>query len=93
LGDSRNHQDGRISNETIYASTIVLRGEVEDIFVCSNARNTGVGQQLMDQAETRMKALGVQWIKIQSSVKNPKALDFYEHQGYQNMQALLFKPL
>jgi len=83
----------RISKEKVYSGAITVRGEIEDVFVRGPVRCKGVGAQLLQQAEENMRANGVQSMKIQCSMNNPKAVRFYERAGYQMMQVLLFKLL
>lgn len=53
-----------------------------DLFVCSEARNRGVGRQLMKQAEDHARTAGASRLQLETHHTNKNAQHLYESLGY-----------
>jgi ribosomal protein S18 acetylase RimI-like enzyme len=61
------------------------RGIVYHLAVRRQHRNKGVGQDLMRELETRLRAKGCIKYYLLVTKDNPEAVDFYEHMGVEVM--------
>ncbi|MFB6244517.1 MAG: GNAT family N-acetyltransferase, partial [Halobaculum sp.] len=59
------------------------RGLVHDLFVCRSHRDEGVGGRLLDAAEERLAADGVDRVSLEAMASNTDARRFYERRGYE----------
>lgn len=66
-------------------------GEVLELFVDKQYRKQGIGKQLLAAAEAHFAQRNVSWIKLQATMYNTPAIQFYERLGYENKQVLMFK--
>jgi len=57
-------------------------GHIVTIDVVKPLRRSGVGSQLLEQAEGRLRTLGSQAISLETAVDNAAALSFYKRHGY-----------
>lgn len=57
-------------------------GYVVTIDVASEFRRAGIGRQLLEQAEQKVRAAGVARVGLHVAVDNAGAIRFYERQGY-----------
>lgn len=63
----------------------VLRGKLSHIVtidVVADARRTGLGTQLMEQAESRFVSAGCDTTVLETAVNNVPAIKFYKRLGY-----------
>lgn len=69
--------------------------EIEELYVCPEYRNRGIGKALMSHAEQVMKGEGIPYLLLATATKNYKAiLHFYiEEVGMEFWTAQLFKKL
>lgn len=58
------------------------RGEITELIVSKNARNLGLGQQLMNRMEEYFKSVDCEYIIADVFGYNDLALKFYFKQGY-----------
>jgi ribosomal protein S18 acetylase RimI-like enzyme len=56
---------------------------LNDLYVTSNARGTGVGRSLLERAEKFSRAAGAKGIGLQTATNNLSAQRLYERLGYQ----------
>lgn len=68
-------------------------GLISALVVSENERGSGIGQQLLFEAETVAKAYGCTQIELASSMKRERAHKFYESQGYQEKRKRFIKLL
>jgi ribosomal protein S18 acetylase RimI-like enzyme len=59
-----------------------LMGEIDELFVVSEARGQGLGGQLLRQAQAALSARGCTRLQLQLAQHNAAARAFYEHHGY-----------
>jgi len=61
----------------------VLKGdELNQLFVDASARGTGIGVLLIDDAEARLAAAGVETAWLACAIGNDRAARFYEKRGW-----------
>ncbi|WP_448954603.1 GNAT family N-acetyltransferase [Labrys neptuniae] len=72
--------DGVLVGFITIVPTIGCEAELEDLFVAPEAWRTGVGRNLVAEAESRAKALGVGSLHV---VAGERARPFYEALGFQ----------
>jgi ribosomal protein S18 acetylase RimI-like enzyme len=58
------------------------RGWINYLGVAPALQRTGLGRQLMEEAERRLRALGCPKINLQVRPDNPAAIAFYERLGF-----------
>ena len=58
-------------------------GHIITIDVLPDARRRGLGSQLLDTAEERLRAAGCRTIRLETAVDNTSALAFYKRHNYQ----------
>lgn len=63
-------------------------GHVITIDVRAEARRSGVGTQLMNMAEDRLRATGCHAVFLETAVDNIKALSFYKRHGYSVLKTI-----
>lgn len=68
------------------------RGVVRNVFVVPDARGEGVGTALMDAAEERLAAAGVDEIVLEAMADNDAARSFYRERGYEPHRVQFVKP-
>ncbi len=71
----------------------VSRGIVENIYVDPGYRGQGIGSALLDAAETRLRARGVDRIVLEAMAANERARRFYRERGYDPHRVELEKSL
>jgi ribosomal protein S18 acetylase RimI-like enzyme len=64
---------------------IVKRDELYQLYVCAQARGSGVATALMDDAEERLAASGVDTAWLACAIGNERAARFYERRGWQRV--------
>lgn len=60
------------------------RGWINYLAVATSARKSGLGRQMMDEVEVRLRALGCPKINLQVRQGNDAVMAFYESLGYTN---------
>lgn len=73
----------RLAGFVLARRTSARLGHIITIDVLPEYRRSGIGKDLMQQAEHRLQAMGVRRIRLEVSVENQAALRFYEKLGYQ----------
>jgi GNAT superfamily N-acetyltransferase len=68
---------------------------IADLYVASDARRSGVGQQLVNAAEQAMRARGCVHIAMEVAAKNVRAQQFYSILGFATRAgySMMHKPL
>lgn len=59
-------------------------GEIQEMFVLSKYRNTGVGKLLMDDLKKRAKEKGALQLEVTTRVIREKAIQFYIREDFQD---------
>ena len=67
--------------------------EIEEIFVREGSRSSGIGKSLLLNFEELVKRSGTHRVFFSVSGNNPKAISFYETNGYSTSSISLYKPL
>lgn len=63
------------------------------VFVKKDFRNKGIGNALLNEAEKFAKAHGIEWLTLNTNIKNQEALDFYKAQGFEEFQLRMRKKI
>jgi ribosomal protein S18 acetylase RimI-like enzyme len=71
----------------------VQKGVVENIYVAPEYRGQGVGSALLDCAERRLAARGVDRVGLEAMADNEDARRFYRRHGYDVHRVELEKPV
>lgn len=56
---------------------------LEDMVVTPRARSLGIGSQLLTAVEQRAAARGIDWLFLESGVRNERAHGFFERHGFE----------
>ena len=83
------HLDGRIV-ATAMAGYEGHRGWINYLAVSPECRGRGLGREMMDAAEARLRALGCPKINLQVRSGNVEAMGFYEKIGYRRDDVVSF---
>jgi ribosomal protein S18 acetylase RimI-like enzyme len=67
---------------TVMAGYDGHRGWINYLAVDPDRRRSGIGRELMAEAERRLSAVGCPKINLQVRATNDRAVGFYEHIGY-----------
>ncbi len=78
---------------TIPGMTARCRGEVSDLFVRSDFRDSGIGRVLMETATEIMKSRGAVYILLYVASANEQAIGFYESLGMRTIVHQMYKLL
>jgi GNAT superfamily N-acetyltransferase len=72
-----------------------LMAEIDEVFVTQELRSSGLGSQLLAQAERELARQGLVRLQLQLGVGNERARGFYERRGFRRRAGyeLLDKPL
>ncbi|MDS0222682.1 GNAT family N-acetyltransferase [Haloarcula sp. S1AR25-5A] len=68
------------------------RGIIENIFVEPAYRNQGIGSELLDSAEDRLRSTGADILALEAMADNESARQFYRAHGYGPHRIELEKP-
>ncbi|MEH3036388.1 MAG: GNAT family N-acetyltransferase [Sphingomonas adhaesiva] len=90
LGDERDLLLARDAMGTLLGMAVVAWEQssrrrfavVEDMVVAPDARSHGVGTRLIEMIERRVREAGVDWIFLESGVRNTRAHAFFERSGF-----------
>lgn len=69
------------------------RGEITELIVSKNVRNSGLGQQLMEKMENYFKSIDCEYVVIDVFAYNNLAINFYSKQGYHTRGLIDIKKL
>ncbi|MEZ3114903.1 GNAT family N-acetyltransferase [Halobaculum sp. MBLA0147] len=69
------------------------RGLIHDLFVATRYRSRGIGARLLEAAEERLAADGVDRVSLEAMAANTDARRFYERHGYEPFRVELEKTL
>lgn len=72
----------------VYTQT-VTRGVIENVYVKSSIRGSGIGSALLSFAESELEARGVDAIGISAMAENQSAIDWYQERGYEPHRLVL----
>ena len=67
---------------TVMAGYEGHRGWINYLAVAPDCRRSGLGRRLIEEAETRLRALGCPKINLQVRRSNATVIEFYERVGY-----------
>jgi ribosomal protein S18 acetylase RimI-like enzyme len=62
------------------------QAELERIYVVSTAQKSGVGRKLLDQAIASAKNIKAQYLWLGVWQNNPKAIEWYKRQGFEQLE-------
>jgi ribosomal protein S18 acetylase RimI-like enzyme len=71
----------------------VTRGVVHNLYVVPGARDSGVGGELLDAAETALAVAGAQLVTLETIAENDAARRFYERRGYAPHRVAYERPI
>lgn len=60
-----------------------MRGVIENVYVCPEARGEGTGSALLDHAEMALAERGAEVITLSAMADNETAIEWYEERGYE----------
>jgi ribosomal protein S18 acetylase RimI-like enzyme len=66
-------------------------GRITALVVSASARNRGVGRQLLDAAESHLRASGCVKLEVTSGEQRPEAHGFYAANGYKEQRVHFVK--
>lgn len=66
---------------------------LEDMVVAPAARSLGIGSKLLGEVEQRAAARGVDWLFLESGVRNQRAHSFFERHGFATTSHVFAKRL
>ncbi len=66
---------------------------IEDMAVDPALRSHGVGAQMMERAEARIRERGVEWVFLESGIRNKDAHRFFEKSGFTKMSSIFGRQL
>ena len=69
------------------------RGEITELIVSKNVRNSGLGQQLMEKMKNYFKSIDCEYVVIDVFAYNNLAINFYNKQGYHTRGLIDIKKL
>ena len=79
-------EDGDTLAGFVIAQLAVIRkssgGHIVTIDVAPEFRRRGIGRLLMERTETRLRAAGADWLRLEVAVKNFAASEFYGGLGF-----------
>ena len=75
------------------SSTGMAQAWIYDVSVAAGFWGKGIGQALMEQAETFARQHGMLAIGLGVTLSNQRALEFYRHQGYLEERVQMVKNL
>lgn len=70
----------------------VERGVIQNLYVVPEARNQGLGSDLLDAAEDALMAAGADRIVLEAMAANEAAREFYEARGYEPHRVTYERP-
>jgi ribosomal protein S18 acetylase RimI-like enzyme len=70
----------------------VTRGVVQNLYVVPDARNRGLGSELLDAAEDALEAAGAERIVLEAIAANEAARRFYQERGYEPHRVTYERP-
>ncbi|WP_427383692.1 GNAT family N-acetyltransferase [Janibacter sp. G56] len=79
------HPLGCVALRTVASPTDTV--ELKRMWVREQARGTGLGKELLAEAERRATALGARRIILETGTAQPEAIALYEAHGYQSIPA------
>jgi ribosomal protein S18 acetylase RimI-like enzyme len=81
--------DGRVIG-TVIGGFDGRRGMIYHLAVAADYRRQGLGEQLMNEVEERLRQKGCVKIYLQVVPENEEAMHYYEKRGWQRMQTVLY---
>jgi ribosomal protein S18 acetylase RimI-like enzyme len=66
---------------------------VDELMVAGTHRGQGIGRRLMEAAEGRARALGIEEIELNVWERNAGAIAFYEHLGYTTVRRRMVRAI
>jgi ribosomal protein S18 acetylase RimI-like enzyme len=64
-----------------------LMAEIDEMFVATSCRRQGIGQALLDKAQTELAARGCRYLQMQVADDNALAQGFYTRMGFRERTA------
>ena len=68
-------------------------GEITELIISKNARNNGIGQQLMEMMENYFRSINCEYVSVDVFAYNNQAINFYRKQGYHTRMLIDIKKL
>jgi ribosomal protein S18 acetylase RimI-like enzyme len=68
-------------------------GDLESLSVTAAARGLGVGSALAAHCRTRLAELGATWWTVTAITDNPRAIEFYEREGFRPFWLSMIAPI
>jgi ribosomal protein S18 acetylase RimI-like enzyme len=66
---------------------------IEDMAVDPELRSHGVGKAMLEQAESRIRERGVEWVFLESGRENEGAHGFFEREGFEKLSSVFGRRL
>jgi ribosomal protein S18 acetylase RimI-like enzyme len=76
----------------VYTQT-VTRGVIENVYVKSTVRGSGIGSALLSHAESELEDRGVDVVGLSAMTENQSAIDWYRDLGYEPHRLVLERDL
>jgi [ribosomal protein S18]-alanine N-acetyltransferase len=77
--------DGELAGFAISQEFVIQKsrgGHLVTIYVAPDFRRRGIGRLLMERIETRLRAAGANWLRLEVAVNNSAASEFYSGLGF-----------
>ena len=68
-------------------------GDLESLSVTASARGLGVGGALIAHCRARLAELGATWWTVTAITDNPRAVEFYEREGFRPFWLSMIAPI
>jgi GNAT superfamily N-acetyltransferase len=88
--EARLHEPMETARFQVMTELSIIRGEVNSLGVFSSRRRRGIGTALMARAEEWLRNQGARVIRLDTYIKSPESMPFYEAIGYRRV-AIIFE--
>ena len=80
---AEDEQQGRVAGFVLARALATHGGHIVTIDLLPEYRRGGLGTELMERAHARLKEMGAQRVRLETSVENAAAIAFFNRLGYQ----------
>ncbi len=80
---AEDEQQGRVAGFVLARALPSHSGHIVTIDLLPEYRRGGLGTELMERAHARLKEMGAQRVRLETSVENAAAIAFFNRLGYQ----------